>query len=153
MFLQTGRVDEAIAILEPEYAAAQYDGAALSLGNRLALAYAAAQRSEDALRVVAELHERPGGTFHDRLLTLWAEAAALVQTGGDARATVDAALAIATTTDAPLEHALAQLIRGHVLAAIGAPEAAEVQADARRQLDVLGITGAGWSNVFDRALA
>ena len=44
-----------------------------------------------------ELQERDGGTYHDRLLALWAEAAARTQTGGEARAAVDAAHAIATT--------------------------------------------------------
>ena len=152
MLLQTGRADEAIAMFEPEYTAAEYDGVALNwaAGSRSRTPRPAGQKT----RFVSSRAARAaGGTFHDRLLTLWAEAAALVQTGGDARAAADAAHAIAVATDAPLEHALAQLICGHVLEAIGAPDAAEVQADARRQLDVLGITGAGWSNVFAQALA
>jgi class 3 adenylate cyclase/tetratricopeptide (TPR) repeat protein len=152
LLLQLGRVDDAIALLEPQYAVAEYDGVAMNMGSRLALAYAAARRPVDALRVVRELQDRAGGTYHDRLLSLWAEAAACVQTGGEARAAVDAAHAIATSTDAPLEHALAAHARAHVLEAIGDPDAAEIRADADRQLESLGITGAGWTAVFTLAL-
>ena len=151
LLLQLGRVDDAIALLEPEYANAEYDGAAMNMGSRLALAYAAAHRPVDALRVIGELQERDGGTYHDRLLALWAEAAANTQTGGEARAAVDAAHAIATSTDAPLEHAIAALARAHVLDAIADPDAAEFRADADRQLEALGITGAGWTTIFDLA--
>ena len=42
LLLQLGRVDDAIALLEPQYAAAEYDGAAMNMGSRLAFAYAAA---------------------------------------------------------------------------------------------------------------
>jgi class 3 adenylate cyclase/tetratricopeptide (TPR) repeat protein len=152
LLLQLGRVDDAIALLEPQYSAAEYDGVAMNMGSRLALAYAAARRPVDALRVVRELQDRAGGTYHDRLLGLWAEAAACVQSGGEARAAVDAAHAIASATDAPLEHALAELARAHVLRAIDDPDAAEIRVDADRQLARLGITGAGWTTIFDLAL-
>jgi class 3 adenylate cyclase/tetratricopeptide (TPR) repeat protein len=152
MQLQLGRPDDAIAIFEPEYAAAEYDGVAMNMGSRLALAYAVARRPEDTLRVVGELQERAGGTYHDRLMALWAEAAARFQLTGDGRAAVEAAHAIATTTDAPLEHALAEHVRALVLEAMGAPDAAEVRADANRQLDALDISGAGWSTLFGLAL-
>ena len=151
LLLQLGRVDDAIALLEPQYAAAEYDGAAMNMGSRLAFAYAAARRPVDALRIVRELQDRDGGTYHDRLLSLWAEAAACAQTGGEARAAVDAAHAIATSTDAPLEHALAAHARARVLEAIDDPDAEEIRADADRQLEALGITGVGWTTIFDLA--
>ena len=47
LLLQLGRVDDAIALLEPQYANAEYDGAAMNMGSRLALAYAAAHRPVD----------------------------------------------------------------------------------------------------------
>ena len=109
-------------------------------------------RPVDALRIVRELQDRDGGTYHDRLLALWAEAAARAQTGGEARAAVDAAHAIATSTDAPLEHAIAAHARARVLEAIGDPDAEEIRADADRQLEALGITGVGWTTIFDLAL-
>ena len=96
MLLQLGNTADAIAVFEPEYAAAEFDGVAMNMGSRLALAYAAARRPDEAMRVVNELQQRAGGTYHDRLLALWAEAAAHYQTGGDPRAAVDAAHAIAT---------------------------------------------------------
>jgi tetratricopeptide (TPR) repeat protein len=154
MLLQLGRVDEAIDVLAPHYSTAENDGAAMNVGGRLALAYACAQQADDALRVIDELHERTGGTYHDRLIALWAESLARLQSGrGDARAPVDAAHEIATATDAPAEHAVAALARAHVLRAIDADDADEFRADAQRQLDALGITGLGWSRIFDRALA
>ena len=152
MLLQMGRAEEAIAVFEPAYRAAEFDGVAMNMGSRLALAYAMQRQPDDALRIIAELQERAGGTYHDRLVALWAEAAARRQTGADPRAAVDAAHAIATTTDAPLEHAIAAHVRAHVLEAIGAPDAPAVRADANRQLDALDITGAGWSTIFRLAL-
>ncbi len=152
MLLQLGRAEEAIAVFEPAYVAAEFDGVAMNMGSRLALAYAVQRQPDDALRIIAELQERAGGTYHDRLVALWAEAAARRQTGADPRAAVDAAHAIATTTDAPLEHAIAAHVRAHVLEVIGAPDAVELRADANRQLDALDITGSGWSTIFRLAL-
>ena len=150
--LQLGYADAAIAVFESEYGAAEYDGVAMLMGSRLALAYAVARRPDDALRIVTELQARAGGTYHDRLIALWAEAAARFQLTGDGRAAVEAAHAIAVATDAPLEHAIAAHARAHVLEAMGAPEASEVRADANRQLDALDISGVGWSTIFRLAL-
>jgi tetratricopeptide (TPR) repeat protein len=152
MQLQLGRPDDAIAVFEPEYTAAEFDGLAMSMGSRLALAYAAARRPHDALRLVTELQERAGGTYHDRLVALWAEGAAQFQLSGDGRAAVEAAHAIAITTDAVLEHALAAHARAHVLEAMHADEAEAVRTDANQQLDALGISATGWTTVFRLAL-
>ncbi|MGQ0826661.1 MAG: adenylate/guanylate cyclase domain-containing protein [Actinomycetota bacterium] len=149
VLLQLGRVDEALLILEDEYRRAEYDGPAMNIGSRLALAYAAAHQPRAALRVVGELEQRAGGTYHDRVTALWAESAARLQAGeGDPRALVDAAHAIATNTDAPLEHAVAALARAHVLEAQGSDDAADARADASRQLAALGIAARGWARVF-----
>ena len=119
--LQLGRVDEAIDVLVSGYAAAEEDGAVMSIGCRLALAYAAAQRTGDADLVVADLQGRTGGTFSDRILALWAESLVRTQQGApDAQGPIDAAYKIAMATDAPLEHAIAALARSKVLTALGA---------------------------------
>ena len=81
MLLQMGRAEEAIAVFEPAYVAAEFDGVAMNMGSRLALAFAVQRQPDDALRVVRELQDRAGGTYHDRLVALWAEAAARHQTG------------------------------------------------------------------------
>jgi class 3 adenylate cyclase/tetratricopeptide (TPR) repeat protein len=152
--LQRGAADEAVELLEKSYAGAEHDGAVLALGSRLALAYTAAHRPHDALRVVAEIERRSGGTYSDRMFALWAEAFARAQThDGDARAAVDAAHAIATATDSPVEQAIAALARAKLLEAVGAHDAAEVRADAERQLGALGIRAEGWSRLFSAALA
>jgi hypothetical protein len=154
MLLQQGRTDDAIAILEAEYVNAGYDGAAMSTGSRLALAYVAAGRVDDTMRVLAEIRERKGGTYHDRLVAHWAEACARFRSGaGDARAPVEAAHAIATGTDAPLEHAIGAHVRALVLEAMRTDDAATVRADADRQLAELGINADGWSRLFRVALA
>jgi tetratricopeptide (TPR) repeat protein len=152
--LQLGDGAGAIARLEGMFRVAEDDGPRMALGSRLALAYAAGHRSEDARAVVDELATRGGGTYSDRILTLWAESITHAQTGeGDARASVDAAHAIAAATDARLEHAIAALARAKVLVALDDPDAHDVADDAQRQLDGLGITGEGWARVFDDALA
>jgi hypothetical protein len=151
--LQLGDAPGAIEYLAPCFEIVDDDGARMSVGSRLAMAYAAAHRPEDARAVLDDLRTRTGGTYSDRIFALWAEALVQTQTGeGDARASVDAAHAIATATDARLEHAIAALARAKVFAALGDPEANAVADDASRQLDALGITGAGWSRVFDDAL-
>jgi class 3 adenylate cyclase/tetratricopeptide (TPR) repeat protein len=151
--LQLGDASGAIDALEAPYAAATDDGAKLAVGCRLALAYAVAHRCEDARRVLEEMNERSGGTYSDRMIALWAEGLVHVQTGsGDGRGSVDAAHAIATATDARLEHAIAALARACVLDALGDAEATEVRDDAERQLASLQITGDGWRNLFELAL-
>jgi tetratricopeptide (TPR) repeat protein len=152
MLLQLGRPDEARSLFEPAYRAAEFDGVAMNMGSRLALTYAALRRPDDALAVINALQERAGGTYHDRLLVLWAEAAARFQTSGDPRAAVDAAHAIATSTDSPLEQAIAAHVRALVFEAMQSPDASEVRADANRQLDALDISGAGWTTVMHAAL-
>jgi class 3 adenylate cyclase/tetratricopeptide (TPR) repeat protein len=152
--LQLGDVAGAIEVLEGPYAAATDDGPALAVGCRLALAYAVAHRCDDARDVIQAMNDRSGGTYSDRMIALWAEAVVHVQTGsGDGRGSVDAAHAIATATDARLEHAIAALARASVLEVLEDDEAGPARVDAERQLDSLGVTGDGWRQVFDLALA
>ncbi len=152
--LQRGEVAEAIKTLEAPYLAADEDGPRMAIGCRLALAYAAGQRPDDARAVIDDLETRGGGTYSDRIISMWAQSLVDAQTGlGDARASIDAAHAIAAATDARLEHAIAALARAKVLGAIDDPSAREVADDARAQLESLGITGEGWARVFDAALS
>jgi class 3 adenylate cyclase/tetratricopeptide (TPR) repeat protein len=150
---QLGRDQEAIAVLEPCYRDAEHDGPAMVLGSRLALAYAVAHREDDALDVVEQLQTRSGGTYSDRMFALWAESLARARRGErEARAGADAAHAIATTTDAALEHSIAALARAKVLAALGDDDASAAAEDATRQLDTLAMTAEGWHRLFDQAL-
>jgi class 3 adenylate cyclase/tetratricopeptide (TPR) repeat protein len=152
--LQMGMVDEAIAVLTRGYAISNEDGPAMAIGSRLALAYAAAQRTDDAAVVVAELEKRPGGSFSDRMFALWAEAFVRTQRNEpDARDPADAAYALAMGTDAPLEHAIAGLARAKVLAALGTGDATDAGEETALLLDALGLTCDGWLRIFDLALA
>jgi class 3 adenylate cyclase/tetratricopeptide (TPR) repeat protein len=151
--LQLGDPAGAISHLEGAYELATDDGPRLGVGCRLALAYAVAHRCDDARRVLEEMSERSGGTYSDRMIALWAESLVHVQTGsGDGRGSVDAAHAIATATDARLEHAIAALARAHVLDALDDTDAAAAHEDATRQLESINVTGAGWHTIFELAL-
>ncbi len=151
---QLGKVDEAIDLLAGAYATATDDGPALSLGCRLALAYAAGRRTDDAIRIIEELRPRAGGTFSDRILVLWAESLARTQAQApDAREPIDAAYDIARATDAPLEHAIAALARAKVLAVLATDDAVLAADESARELEALGLSADGWSRVFDLALA
>jgi len=152
--LQLGKVDGAIDVLQRGYEHVTEDGPAMSIGSRLALAYAAAQRTDAADAVIADMHRRNGGTFSDRILALWAESFVRTQQGAsDARAAIDAAHEIAIATDAPLEHAIAALARSRVLAALDTNDAAGAAIEAETQLEKLGLTFDGWLRIFDLALA
>jgi class 3 adenylate cyclase/tetratricopeptide (TPR) repeat protein len=151
--LQLGDAEGAVAVMEEPYAAATTDGPRQAVGCRLALAYAAAHRCDDAMLVIDDLRTRSGGTYSDRLIAMWAESLVHAQRGdGEARPAVDAAHALATETDARLEHAIAALARAKVLAAIGDDDAAAAAEDAQRQFASLDLTGAGWATAFDTAL-
>ncbi len=151
--LQLGDPAGAISHLEGAYELATDDGPRLGVGCRLALAYAVAHRCDDARRVLEEMSERSGGTYSDRMIALWAESLVHVQTGsGDGRGSVDAAHAIATATDARLEHAIAALARAHVLDALDDTDAGAAHEDANRQLASLNVSGAGWHTIFELAL-
>ena len=150
--LQLGDTAGAIQALAPPYAGASDDGPRLGVGCRLALAYAAAHRTDDARAVIDDLARRAGGTYFDRVIALWAESLVHAQTGGDARAGVDAAHAITQATDARVDQAMAELARGLVLEALADADARTVRDDADRQLAALGLSGAGWRRVFSLAL-
>ena len=152
--LQLGQVDDAIAVLERGYADATEDGPAMSIGCRLALAYTAARRADEADLVITDMQLRSGGTFSDRMLALWAEGFVRTQQGApNARKAIDAAYELAMSTDAPLEHAIAALARAKALCILGTADADEAAADADKRLEVLGLRADGWSRIFDRALA
>jgi class 3 adenylate cyclase/tetratricopeptide (TPR) repeat protein len=151
--LQRGDATTAIDLLAAAYESANDDGPRQAVGCRLALAYAMAHKCDDARVVLDDLRTRSGGTYSDRLIAMWAESLVDAQTGDrDARASVDAAHAMATSTDARLEHAIAALARARVLAAIDDPAAPDAAEDARRQCATLAISGAGWARIFDEAL-
>jgi hypothetical protein len=152
--MQLGDVDAAIAAMQPLYEAADADGPRMAIGCRLALAHATGGRLDAASEIVDDLRTRSGGTYNDRMIALWAESVVQARRGDDsARASVDAAHAIAAATDARLEHAIAALVRAKVLTALGESDAPDAADDAARQLRGLGLTADGWSELFDRALA
>src|SRR5262249_24541419 len=79
--IQNGRVDEALEFLEPGFDIATDDGPRAALGGMLSITFAAAGRSDDALRVAAEVAQVSGGTYSDRMWRCWGEGFALLQQG------------------------------------------------------------------------
>jgi class 3 adenylate cyclase/tetratricopeptide (TPR) repeat protein len=150
--LQSGRPDDAVRHLEPVYAAATADGARYAIGSRLALAYAAAGRTGDALRVASELVPLEGGTYADRVLRLCAEGVARLRSGApDAREPFDAAYEIVLATEAVVQQAVAALVRATALTKLGEPDAEEGRRDADERIRALGIDPVGWTRIFGDA--
>ncbi len=131
------------------------DGPAMAIGCRLALAYAAARRTDDAAVVLAEL-ETP-----DRRFVLRPDVrpvgrrvrAHAAERARRARVRSTRRYELALATDAPLEHAIAGLARAKVLTALGTDDADDAAEAVALQLDALGLTCDGWLRVFDLALA
>jgi class 3 adenylate cyclase/tetratricopeptide (TPR) repeat protein len=152
--LQGGRVDEALAIVGPAYAAAENDGARTALGGLLALIHVANRDPEAALALGREVSHLRGGTYMDRLLLHWATGYAFAQLGAatDAVAALDEAHAIAFATDARVDRAIASLARATAFEHLGIAAAHEARNEASLQLHSLGIDASGWNHLFRRAL-
>ncbi len=152
--LQSGRIDEAIAVVTPVYEQAEADGARAALGGLLALGLAAAGRPDDALALARDVARVRGGTYMDRLLLHWATGFAFAQQGltTDAVAALDEAHAIAFATDARVDRAIASLARARAYEHLGVAAAHEAQNEANLQLHALGITAEGWDKLFGYAL-
>jgi class 3 adenylate cyclase/tetratricopeptide (TPR) repeat protein len=117
-----------------------------------ALALAAVGAPAEA-RAAATDALRVGAAYTDRVMALVADAAsaARLEDGDAARADLDAIAAILRDTEDVLTTNVARLAAAHVLARVGDPAAAEVEADARDRLARSGIDGAGWDQVFSLA--
>jgi len=151
--LQNGRVGEAVAILDGAFREADADGPRASLGGMLALALAAARRTDDAMALIATLDTIQGGTYMDRVLAHWVRGFVCVQRG-DAIGAVDAfesACAIVDATDLQVDIAIAALARGSALQALGSDDAPAVLAQAADLLQALGIDAVGWETAFTLA--
>lgn len=148
--LQSGRVDDAVAVLSSAYAASRADGPRAALGGLLALSYAAAGALADAARVIAELDAILGGTYMDRVVAHWARGFLALQRGDTpgAAAAFDAACALVDGTDLRVDTAIATLARARALEALGLAEATTALVQAADQLDALGIEATGWETVF-----
>lgn len=152
--LQAGHVDEARAVVEPAFAAAESDGARTALGGLLALIQAVGHEPEAALSTARDIARLRGGTYMDRLLLHWATGLAFAQQGAatDAVAALDEAHGIAFATDARIDRAVASLVRAVVFEHLGIAAAHEARNEASLQLHALGIEATGWNHMFRRAL-
>ncbi len=148
--LQSGRVDEALAVLDEAFREARADGPRAALGALLALAYVAGGLPDEATQLLGTVDAIDGGTYMDRVMSHWARGFVSVQRG-DASGSVaafDAACTLTDATDLRVDIAVAALARGRALEAIGSKEAATVLVQAAEQLQALGIDAAGWETVF-----
>ena len=146
--LQSGRVDDAVALLERAVAG---NTGRPSLQAALALAMAVAGRAEEALSHAASATDVHWATYLDRAWALLAVACAEVRTGGTAvaLAAVDDAMAVVDATDDLLTGGIVALARARVLEAAGAAGGADVAlADADERLARVGSDAAGWDELF-----
>ena len=153
--LQSGRIDEAIAVLDEAFRDERADGPRASLGGMLALAHAAGGHTDDAMRLIAAIDVIRGGTYMDRVTTHWARGFVSVQRKDTlgAVAAFEAACALTDATDLRVDIAVATLARGRALQALGSADASTVLEQAADRLEALGIDAAGWERVFALACA
>lgn len=146
--LQSGRVDDAVVLLE-RAGLRHPDRPALRAA--LALAAAAVGRAEDARTHAAVVAATDWATYLDRVHALVGLACAEAR-AGDAPAAlsaVDEAAVIADATDDVLTRGIVALARARVLDAAGSDQGADVAlADADALLTRVGSDAAGWDHLF-----
>lgn len=146
--LQTGQVDEAVAILER--AAKRDPGRPATLAS-LALAAAADGRVDDARHHAAAVMDLDWATYLDRVNALLGLACAEARDGnaGVALASLEEAMALVDATDDVLTGGVVALARARVLEAAGSDGGADVAlADADERLARVGTEAAGWDALF-----
>jgi ATP/maltotriose-dependent transcriptional regulator MalT len=148
--MQHGRIDEALAWLEPAWEIAEDAGPRAAIGGLLSIVYASAGRADQACAIADSTEKVEGGTYSDRLWRRWGEGFARLQLGDVERglAAIDDADAIAAETDSLVDQAIASLARAVALSTVGHGHAPAADADARERLRALGVTGYGWERVF-----
>jgi len=147
--LQASRAPEAIAELEPAR-----DEGDLGPADRaaLALAYVASGNTAEASALTEPDPDRDPGTYLDRAQLAIARGFAQLQRGAeDTVAVFDDAVDEIDSTQARLDQAIVRLARSHALRALGHPDAADAEHEARARLSTFGITASGWDHVFEKA--
>ncbi len=151
--LQAGRVDEAVAEVEAARRNPGTPGAGFSVAVSagLALAYAAAGRSDEA-RALADANVE-AGTYLDQLQHRLAGAFAALQLDApDAAARFDGVVAASDATESRLDQAVTRLARAQAWRASGRDDADVAEDDARRRLAAMGIDASGWVRLFSAAV-
>ncbi len=151
--IQAGRVEEGIAELESARGAVPDPeaGPGAAIRTALALAYAAAGRTDDARALADAGHDN--GTYLDRQGCDLAGAFARLQAGdGDgAVVAMEQALAHVDATEARLDQAIVRVARARLLIALGRPDAGVAEADSAAALAALGHDLWGWDRLFSLA--
>jgi class 3 adenylate cyclase/tetratricopeptide (TPR) repeat protein len=150
--LLTGNADEGARRLQRAVTATTAPGPRTFAGASLVLAQAAAGRPAEALAAAADV-DRSEGTYLDHLTLGYGTALAALQLGDRERARdeIDAAVALADSTQDRLSQALARLARSALAAATGDDDAAHRREEAVGRLRVTGAAGTGWDAVFRAA--
>lgn len=150
--LQSGRVDDAVALLERTSERSPGRPALLAA---LSLAMAAAGRVEYARSYAAAVAEVDWATYLDRTHALLGLACAEAK-GGDtaaALAATDEATGVVEATDDVLTGGVVALARAHILEAAGSAAGADVAlAEADARLGRAGSDAPGWNELFRRAV-
>ncbi|HUP84724.1 MAG TPA: adenylate/guanylate cyclase domain-containing protein [Acidimicrobiales bacterium] len=151
--LQLGRDEQAEAVLLDAYSRAAGPGAVHAAGAALALAHAVTGAAEDAIAVADRTDAVEQGTYLDRIGAGFGRGFGLLRLGraDEARAALEAGVAIADSTGDRLNQALTRLALSSALAAMEAVDADAVRGDAEERLAAMGLLETEWDAVFRRA--
>jgi tetratricopeptide (TPR) repeat protein len=151
--LHLGRDAQAVAILRDAYSRARGPGAVHAAGAALALANAVTGDADGAIAVADEADAVEQGTYLDRVGAALGRGFGFVRLGrhDEGRAALEGAVASADATGDRLNQALSRLALSWGLAAMGAPDAESVRADARERLEAMGLPDTEWDGVYRRA--
>jgi hypothetical protein len=150
--LQDGQATEAVDVLRRRSLETSEGGPRAHAQAALALALAAEGSSVEARSVAAEAIAS-AQTYSDRAIALMASATASARLadGLAARADLDRLRVVLAETEDVLTTNVARLASAHVLVALGDPEAATVERDARERLGRSGLDAVGWDRIFRTA--
>ncbi|HZJ26818.1 MAG TPA: adenylate/guanylate cyclase domain-containing protein [Acidimicrobiia bacterium] len=150
--LQRGDIDHALAALEVSDGNLRWHAPSPAAGIALALAYAAAGRTDDAIAQCDEL-EPLAVSYLDELQVGLARGLTLLQRGDTAEgmARLDATVARADATGSMLDWALTRLARASALESARIPEGSAARAEAEQMLARMHIPATGWSRLFTLA--
>lgn len=150
--LQRGDIEHAFAALEETGGEHRWHAPSPAAGIALALAYATAGRTDDAIALCGEL-EPLAVSYLDELQLGVAFGFALIQRGdtSDGLARLDATVALADASGSILDRALVRLAAASARESTGDREGPAARAEAEAALDGMGIPATGWRHLFTAA--
>jgi class 3 adenylate cyclase/tetratricopeptide (TPR) repeat protein len=150
--LQTGRVEEALRVLDDLRTSDSGDQSAFAL-SALTLTLAAAGHDGEVTELDARVRDMVRSTYLDRAMARIAHALVHARSRDEAAAGIAASLVTAVdATEDQTAQAIARLTRAYVLETLSHPEAAAARGEAENRLAELGLGAPGWRNAIELIL-